>query len=117
MHVICSMHYTYIAIASQVYPFLHSSLQWRTEEGVRGLEPLQLAYGLRNKSVRMPQKMVFSTKNTKKLWGGAQPTPQTFPRWGGDTPAHALSPPGARGTSTPHSKILCTPLLHFGCHK
>jgi len=36
--------------------------QWRTEEGVRGLEPLPLAYDLRNKRIRKRQNMVFSTE-------------------------------------------------------
>ena len=31
------------------------------------LEPLPLAYGLRNKRARMRQNMVFSTKNTKNF--------------------------------------------------
>ena len=39
--------------------------QWRTEDGVRGLEPLPLAYDLRNERVRMRQNMVFSTKIRK----------------------------------------------------
>ena len=42
--------------------------------GLGGLESLQLAYGLRNKRVRMRQNMVFSTKNTKNFLGTA-PTP------------------------------------------
>jgi len=43
-----------------------------------GLEPLPLAYGLRNKRVRMRQNMVFSTKNTKKI-SGDSPLPRPFP--------------------------------------
>ena len=55
--------------------------QWRTEEGVRGLEPLTLAYDLRNKRVRMPQNRVFSTQNTKKIMGwGHSPLPRPFPQ-------------------------------------
>jgi len=42
-------------------------LQWRTEEGARGLEPLPLVYDLRNKRVRMLKNMVFSTKKYQKF--------------------------------------------------
>jgi len=63
--------------------------QWRTEQGVRGLEPLPLAYVFRNKRVRMRQNMVFSTKNTKKF------------SWEGHTPSPTPHPFGACGTSTP----------------
>ena len=52
--------------------------QWRTEEGLGGLEHLPLAYGLRNKRARMRQNMVFSTKNTKKF-SGDSPLPRLFP--------------------------------------
>jgi len=57
-----------------------TSKQWRTEEGVRGLEPLPLAYDLRNKRVRMRQNMVFSTKIGKIFWRGrTAPFPDTSP--------------------------------------
>ena len=67
--------------------------------GLGGLEPLPLAYDLRNKRVRKRQNMVFSTKNTKHFLGKrAQPPSQTLLQWRGDTP----SPPfGACGISTP----------------
>ena len=61
-------------------------MQWRTEEGVRGLEPLPLAYDLRNKRARMHQNMVFSTKIRKIFCGEAQPPPQTLPVVGRGTP-------------------------------
>ena len=65
----------------------------------RGLEPLPLAYGLRNKCVRMRQNMVFSTKNTKHFLG-TDPSPD--PSLSGE----AIPPPrphhlGACRTSTP----------------
>jgi len=66
--------------------------QWRTEEGVRGVRTLPLAYDLRNKRVRMHQNMAFSTKNTKKL-GRAQPPPQTLLQWGGGYPLSMPHPP------------------------
>jgi len=66
----------------------HHHYQWRTEEGVRGLEPLPLAYGLRNKSVTMRQNMVFSTKK--------------YEQFSGDSPSpDASTPLGACRTSTP----------------
>ena len=40
----------------------------------RGLEPLPVAYDLRNKRVRMRQNMVFSIKNTKNFLS-ADPSP------------------------------------------
>ena len=53
--------------------------QWRTEERVRGFEPLPLAYYVRNKRIRVRQNMVFLTKNTKNFLG----SPQTLTQWGG----------------------------------
>jgi len=44
------------------------------------LEPLPLAYDLRNKRVRKRQNMVFSTKNTKNF-----PSPDPSPSGKGDT--------------------------------
>jgi len=56
--------------------------QWRTEETVRGVRALTLAYDLRNKSARMRQNMVFSTKNTKYfLERGHNPLPKPFFQW------------------------------------
>ena len=43
--------------------------QWRTESVKGGLEPLPLAFDLRNKRVRMRQNMVFSTQNTNNFLG------------------------------------------------
>jgi len=68
--------------------------QWRTEEGVRlgGLEPLPLAYDLRNKRVRMRQNMAFSTKNTKNfLVRGTAPSPDSSSSGEGDTPYPRLT--------------------------
>jgi len=63
------------------------------EEGVGGVEPLPSAYALRNKRVRMPQNMVFSTKNTKQiLVRGHSPLPRPFSRWGGGYPSPCLIP-------------------------
>ena len=81
--------------------------QWRTEEGVRGLEPLPLAYGLRNKRVRMHQKRHFQQTIRKIFWGGAQPPPQTLPPVGREISSpHTPTPLAACGTSTP-------PILKF----
>jgi len=79
----------------------------RTEDGVRGLEPLPLAYDLRNKRVRMRQKCVVFTKKYEKFSGEA-PSPDPSPV--GIPMPHPL---GACGTSTvdpSHSKILGTPV-------
>jgi len=88
-----------ISLDSPFYYFL--SQQWRsrhTEEGIRGLKPLPLAYDLRNKRARKRQNMVFSTKNTKNFLGrGRAPFPDPSPSGEGDTP-HPL---GACSTSTP----------------
>jgi len=44
-----------------------------------GLEPLPMVYDLRNERVRMPQNMIFSTKNTKKFWGGGEHKVKKYP--------------------------------------
>jgi len=51
-------------------------------EGVRGLEPLPLAYDLRNKCARMHQMWYFQQKYAKIFWGGAP-----FSSGEGDTPS------------------------------
>jgi len=80
----------------------YAQLQWRTEEGVRGLEPFRLAYDLRNKRARMHQNRVFSTKNTKKNFGsGHSPLPRPFASGEEDTPSPRPTPFGACWTSTP----------------
>jgi len=62
---------------------------------VRGLEPLPLAYDLRNKRVRMRQNIVFSTttKYEKFSREGAQPLPRPFPSEEGIPFPHTSSPP------------------------
>ena len=65
--------------------------QWRTEERVRGSEPLPLAYGLRNKRVRMRQNMAFSTKNTKHFLGTVPSPDPSISREG--IPAPHAHPP------------------------
>jgi len=76
---------------SSEFEFLGKSRfeQWRTDEGVSGLEPLPLAYDLRNKRFRMRQNMVLPTKNIKKLSGArerAQTLSRPFLQWGGAYP-------------------------------
>jgi len=64
-----------------------------------GLEPLPLAYDLRNKRVRMRQNMVFSTTKIRKIfWGwGTAPFPDPSPVGRGMPPPHVtpLSAPAA----------------------
>jgi len=74
---------------------VHTSDQWRTEDG---LEPLPLAYDLRNKRVRMRRNMVLSTKNTKN--SGHSPSP-TLPQWRGGYRFQRPTSLGACGTSNP----------------
>jgi len=81
--------------------------QWRTEEGIGGLEPLPFAYDLRNKRVNKRQNMVFSTKNTKKIGDGGT-APSTVGR---GMPLGPYPPPRRlRHLDPSHSKILGTPL-------
>jgi len=85
-----------------------------TEVGVRGLEPLPLAYDLRNKHVRKRQNMVFATKNTNNFMGrGTAPSksPDPSPSGDGDTPPHSPTPRRLRHLDPSHSKILGTPLI------
>jgi len=64
-----------------------------------GLEPLPLAYGLRNKRARMRQNMVFSTKKIRKnFWG--HPPSQSLPSVGRGYPRPTPHPLGACRTST-----------------
>ena len=96
-----------------MYKFKCSSVAYRGE-GYRGLEPLPLAYDLRNKRVRMHQIVVFSTKNMKNcllrntnaknlpsLSGEGVPSPSGEGVGRGISSPHALPPFGACGTSTP----------------
>ena len=88
-------------------------MQWRTEEGVRGgLEPLPLAYDLRNKRVRKRQNMVFSTKNTQHFlgWGRGR---QILPPVGG-YPLPTYNPHRRLRQLPSHSRILGTPM--HACH-
>jgi len=82
----------------------------QTIEGVSGvprrrlgeLEPLPLAYDLRNKHVRTRRNMAFSTKNTKKFMDPLPDFPLLLP---------AAHPPiHLRHLDPSHSKILGTPL-------
>jgi len=74
----------------------YAQLQWRTEEGVRGLEPFPLAYDLRNKRNR-----VFSTKNMEKFFGsGHSPLPRPFASGEEDTPS-PRPPPSAPAEPRP----------------
>ena len=86
--------------------------QWRTEEeGLGGLEPLPLAYDLRNKRVRMRQNMVFSTKSTN-FFSGEGHSPLPTPSREGDTPSpFSTLPRRLRHLDPSHSKILGTPLV------
>jgi len=71
-----------------------------------GLEPLPLAYDVKNKRVRERQNMVFSTKNTKNYLGrGHSSLPDPSPNGEGDTPS-----PRLRHLDPSHSKTLDTPL-------
>ena len=84
-------------------------LQWRTEEGVRGVRTLPLAYDLRNKRVTKRQNMVFPTKNTKNS------SPDPSPSGEGVYPLPIPIPPlplprWLRHLDLSHSKILGTPL-------
>jgi len=87
--------------------------QWRTEEGVWGLEPFPLAYDLRNTRVRMGQNMFFPTKNTKHfLENGHVSFTRPIPKCGGGYPVSTPHPPRRlRHLDIPHSKILGTPLI------
>jgi len=92
---IISSHYRCATISSpQPVAYWGGGLGW--------LQPLPLAYDLRNKRARKRQNMVFSTKNTKKNSGeGHSPLPRPLPQWGrGIPPPHSL-PLGACGTLTP----------------
>jgi len=67
--------------------------------GLGGLEPLPLAYDLRNKRIRMRQNMVFSTKICKIFCGGVTVPPDPSPV---GTPSYPCPNPfGACCTSTP----------------
>jgi len=84
-------------------------LQWRTEEGLRGLEPLPLAYDLRNKRVRMRQKCGIFNKKYEKNFGEG-PSPDLSPMGTGIHPPQAPPPRRLRHLDPSHSKILGTPL-------
>jgi len=90
-------------------------IQWHTGEGVRGLEPLPLAYDLRNTHVRMHQNMFFSNKNMKNfLESGHIPFTRPIPQWGGGYPLSTPHPPRRlQHLDTSHYKILGMPLIIF----
>jgi len=78
--------------------------------GLGGLEPLPLAYDLRNKRARMRQNMVFSTKNTKNFLGkGHSPLPKPFPQWERGIPPPHAAPPSAPPPVAPRTP----PILKF----
>jgi len=79
-----------------------TTTQWHTEERARGLEPVILAYDLRNKCVRKHQDMVFSTKKYEKFSGkGAESPPQTLLPVERGIPLPTPHPLGACSTSQP----------------
>ena len=77
-----------------------ADLLWHTDKGVRGLEPLPLAYDLRNKHQNASKYGIFNKKYKKNFWEGHSPLPRP-PVGGGYPLSHASSPLGVCGTSTP----------------
>jgi len=79
--------------------------QWRTEEGIKGLEPLPLASDLRNKRVRNMVKIWYFQQKYGKLSGEGH-SPFTDPSPCGKATCHPPPPPRRLRHPYPsHSKI------------
>ena len=81
--------------------------------GLGGLEPLTLAYDLRNKRGKKRQNMVFSTKKYEKIFWvvGTTPSPGPSPSGEGISPPYSPPPRRLRHLDPSHSKILGTTLV------